>query len=64
MPPEIHSFVEDSDDFHAIFDENIEDQMLVNVMPKQSWHDFLVFLVQIGRVIGNVLAGFYQLVIV
>lgn len=64
MPPEIHSFVEDSDDFHAIFDENIEDQMLVNVMPKQSWHDFLVFLVQIGRMISNVLTGFYQLVIV
>ena len=64
MPPEIHSFVEDTDDFHAIFDENIEDQMLVNVMPKQSWHDFLVFLVQIGRMISNVLTGFYQLVIV
>ena len=64
MPPEIHSFVKDTDDFHAIFDENVENQVLVNVMTKQSRHDFLVFLVQIGRVIGNVLAGFYQLVIV
>lgn len=64
MPPEIHPFVEDTDDFHAIFNENVENQMLVDVVSKQTWHDFLVFLVQIDRVIGNVLARFYQLVIV
>lgn len=64
MPPEIHPFVEDTDDFHAIFNENVENQMLVDVVSKQTWHDFLVFLVQIDRAIGNVLARFYQLVIV
>lgn len=31
MPLEIHSFVKDSDDFHAIFYENVENQAAFGV---------------------------------
>ena len=34
MPPKIHPLVEDSDNFHAIFNENVENQMLVNAVTK------------------------------
>ena len=60
----IHSLVKNTNDFNTIFDKNVENQMLVNAVTKQSGHNFFVFLVQIGRVVSNFLAGFHQLMIV
>lgn len=64
MPSEVYSFVEKSDNFYSVIDENVKNPVLVNVVAKQSWHDFLVFLVQIGGMVGNILARLYQFVIV
>ena len=36
MPPEVHPFVKNANDFYTIFDKNIENQMLVYAMTKQS----------------------------
>ena len=64
MPRKIHPLVKDANDFYAIFDKNVENQMLVDTVSIQPWHNFMVFLIQIGRVIGNLLTRFHQLVIV
>ena len=34
MPPEIHSFVKDPDDFHSVFNYDIKNPVLITVVTK------------------------------